>query len=158
MTVGQRSWQTKTEVVWGPPGTGKSRYAWESGGPEAFWLSKPNGQRAFWDGYDGQKVVVIDEFYGWLPYGFLCRLLDRYPFRVETKGSSVPFLAERVIITSNVCPSRWYRQGLRALRRRLSGELGKVWKKETLDDLMVEYELPRDLNFDMGPDQHFQNE
>lgn len=142
LTIGQRSWQTQTEVLWGPPGTGKSMYAWESGGPTAFWLSKPNSNRVFWDGYDGQEVVVIDEFYGWLPYGFMCRLLDRYPMRVETKGSSVPFLARRIIITSNVCPTRWYNKGLRALRRRLTGELGTVYQKKTLEGEMEPYEIP----------------
>lgn len=144
LTIGQRSWHTYCEVLWGPPGTGKSRYAWETGGPDAFWLSKPNSNRVFWDGYDGQEVVVIDEFTGWLPFGFMCRLLDRYPMRVETKGSSVPFLAKRVIITSNLDPISWYRLGLRALRRRLTGDLGSVYLKEKLDSEKLPYDLPED--------------
>ncbi len=73
MTMGQRSWQTTCTVVWGPPGSGKSMHAWAEGGPEAYWITKPNGPRAFWDGYDGQENVVIDEFYGWLPHTFMCR-------------------------------------------------------------------------------------
>jgi hypothetical protein len=48
-------------------------YAWAEAGPEAYWITKPNGPRAFWDGYDGQENVVIDEFYGWLPHTFMCR-------------------------------------------------------------------------------------
>lgn len=143
MTMGQRSWQTKSEVLWGPPGSGKSKFAWEEGGPDAFWVSKPNGNRAFWDGYEGQDTVVLDEFYGWLPYGFMCRLLDRYPLRVETKGSSVPFLAKRIIITSNVDPVQWYKKGLRALRRRLTGDLGVVYFQDVDKDKEV-YPLPAD--------------
>jgi len=144
LTVGQRSWATHTTVLWGPPGTGKSMFAWESGGPDAFWLAKPNSNRCFWDGYDGQEVVVIDEFSGWLPFSFMCRLLDRYPMRVEKKGSSVPFLAKRVIITSNTDPILWYKKGLRALRRRLSGDLGEIFKKTSLESDMVAYECRPD--------------
>jgi hypothetical protein len=64
--------------------------------------------------------------------------------RVETKGTSVPFLAKRVIITSNKCPTKWYQRGLGALRRRLSGEIGHVYFKETYEGDLEDYELPPD--------------
>lgn len=38
----------------------------------------------------------------------MLQLLDRYPLRVEVKGSFVPFVSRRVIITSNVPPDEWY--------------------------------------------------
>ena len=40
----------------------------------------------------------------WLLY-----VLDRYPLQVENKGSSLPFLAKRVLITSNTDPRAWYK-------------------------------------------------
>lgn len=88
----------------------------------------PNRQAAmgtWWDGYSGQTVVVIDEFYGWLGYDFLLRLLDRYSFAVETKGGSVSFTSKLVIFTSNKPPSEWYRnvQDLSPLLRRLGGRV-----------------------------------
>ena len=64
-----------TQVIWGAPGIGKTSKARDLAGPEAFWLSRPAGQTAWWDGYVGQEVVVIDEFYGWLSLDFMCRLL-----------------------------------------------------------------------------------
>lgn len=103
-----RTWVTYTQVYWGPPGTGKTRSAFDEAGPDAYWLPKPNGSRVFWDGYEGQEHVVIDEFFGWMPRDLMCRVCDRYPFRVETKGGSVPFVAKKIWITSNSPPLEWW--------------------------------------------------
>lgn len=138
----QRSQHTFATVLWGPSGSGKSLRAFTDGGPNAFWVAKPNSSRAFWDGYSGQEVVVIDEFYGWLPYTFVLRLLDRYPFRVETKGGSVPFTSTRVIFTSNTCPVTWYKKGLQSMRRRLL-EHGEVFYLDVGKEAEI-YILPDD--------------
>lgn len=124
----ERNWPTLTTVYWGAPGVGKSRRARDEGGPDAFWLPKPNSSTGalWWDGYDGQEVVIIDEFYGWISRDLLCRLCDRYPLVVQTKGGATPFLAKRIIITSNTPPGGWYRIGLGAMERRLSGDLGSI--------------------------------
>jgi hypothetical protein len=121
-----RQWHSYCTVLWGEPGVGKTRHVSEHTSVETtYWLPKPNGTRVFWDGYEGQEDVVIDEFFGWLPRDLMCRLIDRTPFRVETKGGSVPFLARRVWITSNNPPFEWWpKVGLGPMRRRLSGELG----------------------------------
>lgn len=131
----ERKWATQTIVYWGPPGTGKSSRALHEGGTAAFWLPKPHSRGAvWWDGYDGQEVVVIDEFYGWIQRDLLCRLCDRYPLFVETKGGSVPFLAKKIIITSNKPPVEWYNIGLGPMERRLEGEMGKVYEIATYTD------------------------
>lgn len=124
-----RSFPTFTQVYWGPPGTGKTRAAFDEAGPDAYWLPKPNGSRVFWDGYEGQEHVVIDEFFGWMPRDLMCRICDRYPFRVETKGGSVPFVAKKIWITSNSPPCEWWtRIGLGPMRRRLTAPLGSSVK------------------------------
>jgi hypothetical protein len=131
-------------VYFGPPGTGKTSLAFEEGGEDAYWLSKPNSNRCFWDGYDGQKTVVIDEFYGWLPRDLMQRLCDRFPTMVETKGSAVPFLAEKIIITSNQHPEKWWRRlGLGAMVRRLTAPIGAVYE---LAELGAEPRLLEELN------------
>ena len=56
------------EVVYGSTGTGKSRYCYENY-PDAYWKSKNSGQQQFWDGYNGEETIVIDEFYGWFFLG-----------------------------------------------------------------------------------------
>lgn len=131
----QRTWVTTTTVLFGPPGTGKTRRALEEAGGDAYWLTKPNSTRAFWDGYDGQENVVIDEFYGWLPINMMKRLCDRYPMQVETKGSAVPFLARKIWITSNSAPEAWWpKAGLGAMARRLRSPLGECWRMDALGE------------------------
>lgn len=107
-------------VYWGPTGTGKSRTAWEQAGMEAY-VKDPLTK--WWCGYRGQPFVIIDEFRGIINISHLLRWLDRYPVRVETKGSSQPLLAVKFWITSNLEPSQWYPEldakTLEALLRRL---------------------------------------
>lgn len=129
-----RTWVTETQVYWGPPGTGKTRAVLAEAGPDAYWLPKPNGTRVFWDGYEGQEHVVIDEFFGWMPRDLMCRLCDRYPFRVETKGGSIPFVAKKVWITSNSRPAMWWpKVGLGPMRRRLTPPLGSCVEMPSLE-------------------------
>lgn len=91
-------------VIWGPTGTGKSRYCIDNF-PNAYWKQRSN----WWDGYSGQKTIILDEFYGWIPYDLLLRLCDRYPLLVETKGGQLHCLANTIIITSNTLPHEWYK-------------------------------------------------
>jgi hypothetical protein len=54
------------------------------------------------------------------------RWLDRYPVRVEIKGSSRPLMAQNIWITSNLDPRCWYpdldNDTLNAMLRRMSVE------------------------------------
>jgi len=92
-------------VFWGPTATGKSRRAWGEAGDNAY----PKDPRTkFWDGYQGESSVVMDEFRGVIAVGNLLRWLDRYPVRVEIKGSSRVLLSTKMWITSNVPPEQWW--------------------------------------------------
>lgn len=104
MVVKPRDFKTEVRVYWGKSGVGKSRRAnWECGA-DAY--RKPLGD--WWDGYDGQSNVIIDDFYGWIRYDELLRCLDRYSHRVPIKGGFVNFAPKLLIITSNVEPRAWY--------------------------------------------------
>lgn len=86
-------------------GTGKSRRAWEEAGLEAY---SKDPRSKFWDGYQGEKNVIVDEFRGGIDISHILRWTDRYPVRVEIKGASRPLEAERLWFTSNVDPRMWY--------------------------------------------------
>jgi len=102
-------------VLWGDSGTGKSRWAYENF-PDLY--SKPPTK--WWDGYSGQKTVLLDDFYGYIPHSELLNVLDRYPFHAEVKCSYVWAQWTTVIITSNKAPEYWYSRGLTPeLRRRI---------------------------------------
>ena len=97
-------------VFWGPPGSGKTRRAFDMCLNEgvSFYPKQPG---KWWDYYDGQHTIVWDEFYGSsLPFTDLLRLLDRYPLYVERKGGTVKFWSstKRIIFTSNSHPRDWY--------------------------------------------------
>lgn len=102
-------------VLWGEAGSGKSSKAYEI---DKNLYSKPANK--WWDGYSGQTTVLLDDFYGWLPYHDLLRVLDRYPYHAEYKGGHIWAQWTRVIITSNKPPAQWYEYGMTpALARRL---------------------------------------
>jgi hypothetical protein len=82
--------------ITGPPGCGKTRAIHEAY-PDAYW--KPEGE--WWDGYEGQPVVVLDDYYSDIRYSQALRVLDRYPLRLPVKGGFVPAEFTTVLITSN---------------------------------------------------------
>lgn len=106
-------------VYWGDAGTGKTRKAVEESAEDYYILGQ--GERLWWDGYEGQGTLILDDFYGWIKYGELLRILDGYQYRCDVKGSTTYAFWDKVIITSNKHPRDWYSHGLTpALERRLT--------------------------------------
>lgn len=95
-------------VLYGPTGRGKSRQAREicNSDPYVWYPSQANG--GWFDGYEGQRDTIMEEFRGQLPFGTMLGLLDRYNFRVPTKGCFTNFSSTRIVITSPVHPREWY--------------------------------------------------
>lgn len=115
------------EIFWGDSGTGKTKKAIEEN-PDAYLLTKPNGNGTIWfDGYEGQSTIIFDEFYGWVQYDLLLRILDRYPLKLQIKGGFVECSATKFVFTSNKPWADWY-PGIddkSALQRRIK-EFGRV--------------------------------
>lgn len=103
----KRTWKTEVYWLWGPTGTGKTRQAFEQA-PNAWWSGK---SLKWWDGYDGHEDVIIDDFRGdFCTFHELLRILDRYPYTVETKGGSRQLLARRIWLTSCLPPEKIYQR------------------------------------------------
>lgn len=102
-----RTTKTLVEVYFGESGTGKSHDAIVNN-PDAYVLRNSNGN-VWFDGYDYQDTVIIDEFYGWIPFDKMLQLLDRYALKVDIKGGAKEFNSKRIIITSNKNPRDWYK-------------------------------------------------
>lgn len=106
----------KVIAIIGDAGTGKSRWAYDNY-PDLY--SKPDGQ--WYDGYTGQKTLLLDDYYGEIPYSQFLKVLDRYPLQLPVKGAFTYAQYDTVIITSNKHPRHWYIQGFTdALKRRIS--------------------------------------
>lgn len=105
-------------VCFGEPGTGKTRMAMDS--PSVF--KKPVGDKWF-DGYDGEKRLVLDEFNAYLSWSVLLQVLDVYALKVEVKGGFVNACWTEVWLTTNKHPKLWYdgtKHPFAALARRVT--------------------------------------
>lgn len=78
--------------------------------------------KSLWfDDYQGEKILLIDDFYGQIKYSYLLRLLDIYPMRVQCKGGYNYVNFETIYFTSNEHPDEWYsRFDTSALERRFT--------------------------------------
>lgn len=121
-----RMWEMEVYVFWGDTGVGKTKRVYEeaksSGGSVYPMAQNYKGGVVWWDGYHGQDIVLIDDFYGWLPWSYLLRLLDRYPMLVRTRAGHMQFTSKRIYITSNQDPREWYSGSMNfaTLRRRIT--------------------------------------
>lgn len=102
--------------LWGPSGSGKSRYAVDLG--FSFYIK--DGTQ-WWDGYDGQECIIIDDFDGKWPFRDFLRLLDRYPYQGQFKGGYVKIDSPLIYITCEFPPEEiWSGTELKQVLRRLS--------------------------------------
>ncbi len=114
-------------LLYGPTGTGKTRYAYERF-PECY--RKQPGDTWF-DGYEAADVLLLDDFAGKMSkmeLQYVLILLDRYPVQVAVKGSFRKVTATTILITTNIHPRCWYdytrrEEHYKALARRIH----EVW-------------------------------
>lgn len=101
--------RTNTYIVWGPTRTNKSKKCFEAAlkiNPDSIYYKNRSN---WWHGYHQEETVIIDDFYGWLKWDELLKICDRYPYKVETKGSFEEFTSKHIFITSNKAPEEWYK-------------------------------------------------
>ncbi|UBK24588.1 Rep [bat associated cyclovirus Cg1] len=121
-----RDFKTDVYYYWGPPGSGKSRRALEEAratNAESIYY-KPRG--LWWDGYNQQECVIIDDFYGWIKYDEILKICDRYPYKVQIKGGFQEFTSKKIWFTSNIDTLFLYKfQGYdaQAFERRITNKI-----------------------------------
>lgn len=120
-------------VLTGPTGCGKTRYAYDN--YDDIYSLNTSGAKLWFDGYEGEKCLLIDEFCSSVKMTELLRLLDRYPYQCEVKGGHVYAQWTTVIITSNIPFTSWYPGALKehklALERRITQKLNFYEKKDS---------------------------
>jgi len=123
VVTAKRRWMPVIITIFGPSGCGKTRWAYEVF-PDLY--KHGDGDGTWFDGLDGNPVVLFDEMRGGrFKLNYLLQLLDRYPMDVAVKGGFTPFVPKVVIMTSNFHPSTWYKSSDEApwaespLRRRI---------------------------------------
>ncbi len=117
--------QVTVSVYLGETGLGKTRKAWEEY-PELFDLLPPTRDSVWFDGYVGQNVLLIDEFYGNMPWGLLLRILDGHPVKLGTKHGVTTAGWTRVIITTNTHPNLWYNWNAKMQYNKLERRISEI--------------------------------
>ncbi len=94
----------------GASGSGKSWWANNLYDPgHSFTMpAVPANGNAWFDGYDDERTLVIDEFSGRMEFELFKNVLDSYKQSVPVKGDHTPALWDTVIITTNFHPNSWY--------------------------------------------------
>lgn len=109
-----------TIVYIGRSGTGKTHKVYEdSKGERVFVVDLANESFPF-NGYNGEKIILLDEFNGQLKYDHLLKVLDKWPLPVNVKGGRKYAQWTKVYITSNAPPHKWYERIYENLNRRLT--------------------------------------
>lgn len=110
----------KVYIYIGVTGSGKTRKATINEDDYYLMTNKSNGGIWF-DSYDGEKTLILDDFSGWIKYRDLLKILDGHCYNCPVKGGFVWAKWNKVIITSSVNVNRWYkRDNIDDLLRRIS--------------------------------------
>ncbi|GAC77836.1 replication protein, partial [uncultured marine virus] len=105
-----RTEMTKGIWYWGETGVGKSHKAFSEFSDETHY-NLPVGDKGWWDGYEGQETVVINDFRGCIPYAQMLQLVDKWPHSVSRRGREPrQFTSKQVIVTSPMPPDKVYCQ------------------------------------------------
>lgn len=94
---------------YGPPDTGKTYYA----ELEKPFYKKPFGNE-WWDGYNGEENIIIDDFKGSIAPEFFLQITQGNSMAINVKQSMDQAEWKRVKITSNDLPSQWWNQSVYA--------------------------------------------
>lgn len=113
-------------LVSGCTGGGKSRYAYAH---SKFQIK--GYQMQWWDGYEGQDSITIDEYANDVKITQMLSLLDGYPLRLPIKGGFTYAAWTKVFITTNlqVVHQGAKEEHRRAFDRRITKKIYCPWKR-----------------------------
>jgi len=129
----------ENEWWYGETGTGKSKKIWEDY-PDHY----PKMLNKWWDGYEDQDTVVIEE---WSPKNDMTASglkiwADRYPFNAEVKGGVIKKIRpRRIIVTSNYSMEQCFErtEDLEPLKRRFKQVRFKALQPWSVEELLNDF-------------------
>lgn len=107
-TMPKRQRSPTVHLFFGKTGVGKSYAARQRFDGSVY--TKPPDTKWF-DGYDGEDVLLLDDFAGAaskMSLSYLLQLLDVYDIKLEVKGGYTALLATTIVLTTNIHPRQWF--------------------------------------------------
>ena len=100
-------------LLHGDTGLGKTRWVYDNWLPlGSFWRLPAITTSCWFDGYQGETHVLLDDFSGApskVSVNLLLQMLDGYTQRLPVKGGFTCWKPIHIAITTNVHPNKWYR-------------------------------------------------
>lgn len=155
----------KSKVIWLSGGTGVGKTMWTKKvlGDEELSVYKKSLQLKaldWWDDYEGQDVLLLEEYRGQFEYSQFLDLLDAGEYKVQRRGKKdTQFISKYIIITSPQGPRGCYinaNEDIKQLERRIDkwyelslNEQGETIATEntTLHRSSNEFNMPNYFNF-----------
>lgn len=106
---GKKFRNVKVTYIYGAPRTGKTTYIYDTH-PINDICRIDNYIKGTFEGYDHQKVLVLDEFTGKIDLPFLNNLLDKFPVQLPARFSNRTACFEQVYIISNLPLESLYKE------------------------------------------------
>lgn len=127
--------RVRVVVLAGRTGCGKTRFATKY---SSYTIS--GSELQWWDGYQGEKAILIDDYNSAARIEYLLRILDGHQLRLPIKGSFTYAQWTLVFITTN---ERWLHDGApkfhkEALSRRISKRFDAFEDDEEIDEAALE--------------------
>lgn len=134
-----------TEGIWlyGETGRGKSNIAFNRYKP--YYLYDGEGN-FWWDGYNQEENVIINEFRGDIKFETFLKLVDWCPYNVPIRSKrKIPFTSKRVIVTSSLSPEEIYKKSLKKNDNIMQfWRRFKVFELTKINDEIIETEIIND--------------
>lgn len=92
----------EVNYLWGPPGAGKSWHVLNEAGYDRRDIYRKNGYQHVWDNYQGQKVLILEDFTGQIGIEELLQVTDIYATELDARYSNHYAGWEVVWIISNL--------------------------------------------------------
>ncbi|VDM96081.1 unnamed protein product, partial [Onchocerca ochengi] len=140
-----RTEKTDLYLIIGDAGVGKTKFACSLS--KSYFIKTVNTEK-WWDGYEQQEVVILDDFYGWLTPNELFNLADSTKHMVQVKGGLMKFNSKALVITSNKLPEFWWKPevvekyDMDAFDRRVT--ITWIWKRDT-QTMMFNYKFNMEM-------------